>query len=468
MFRKIVLTHEVVTLRESNAQMKGQLAQNKILRELSNLIVSTLNIEEIKDHVVAAARKYIGADAASLLLERNGYLTFDVTQGEKSSPLKDSELKIDDTSIAGAIAYNHQPLIVPNAYNEPKFNPSFDNKTGYTTKNILGVPLIVRDKLVGVLEFINKMDDRGEIIPFIEADVEAAMTFANSVAIAVENARLFAEKQAMIIAQQQEHLEMLVTLSRTVAAKDYYTAGHNERVMHYSLIIGQMLGLSGKEMETLKIDAQLHDIGKIAIPDEILLNPGRLTSEEFKVVQQHPGNGVKILNPLSHLTKFLGVGQHQEKWNGSGYPEGLKGEAISIYGRIIAIVDILDAKTSGREYDKDPEDFSFVFMLMVKLAGTQLNPNIMGNLLDQYLLLMGQNSSDYFFMKAFVSSFHKLFADDPFRDVFKAVEELAQGRAHDRLFSSDLLKKLFEYDKLPDHLKPKGQKKDKAVNAASN
>jgi len=124
-------------------------------------------------------------------------------------------------------------------------------------------------------------------------------------------------------------------------------------VLHYSKLIGEKIGLKGEELEVLELSAILHDIGKIGIPDSILRKKEPLTEEERKIIKKHPAVGAEIVMGIDGMEKIVeGIKYHHEKWNGTGYPEGLRGEEIPLFARIISIADVLDALTTERPYKK--------------------------------------------------------------------------------------------------------------------
>ena len=164
-----------------------------------------------------------------------------------------------------------------------------------------------------------------------------------------------------------EHAEQVIfSLARAVEAKDEYTEGHCERLSVIAEAMGKELNLSERDIQILRRGGILHDIGKIAIDDAILLKPGPLTDEEFEIIKEHPVIGENICKPLKTLRPVLPVIRyHQERYNGSGYPEGLKGEDIPIHARIIGIVDCYDALTTDRTYRKAmPEEKALEIMTM--------------------------------------------------------------------------------------------------------
>jgi putative nucleotidyltransferase with HDIG domain len=149
-------------------------------------------------------------------------------------------------------------------------------------------------------------------------------------------------------------LGILTALTRSIDAKSKWTAGHSERVTKYAEMIGRKLKLSDEDIRNLIISAILHDIGKLAVPEEILDKPGKLTNEEYSIVKTHPDVGANIVEeiPAYHRVILPGILHHHERWDGMGYPQGLKGEDIPLFARIIAVADVFDAITADRPYRK--------------------------------------------------------------------------------------------------------------------
>ena len=171
-------------------------------------------------------------------------------------------------------------------------------------------------------------------------------------------------------------VESIQAIARTIDAKDEYTNGHSIRVGAYSKIIAENLGMSSDEVDNIYYIALLHDIGKIAIPDSILNKPGRLTDEEFAVMKSHTTRGAAILKGISTIPQIIeGAKSHHEKYDGSGYPEGIKGEDIPFVARIICCADCFDAMASKRVY-KEPFSLDVITNEFVRCSGTQFDPQI--------------------------------------------------------------------------------------------
>ena len=175
---------------------------------------------------------------------------------------------------------------------------------------------------------------------------------------------------------EKAYLDMVQTLRYTVEAKDSYTRGHSDRVSEYSVLIGRKLGLQEEQIKTLRIGGLFHDIGKIGIPDSILLKPGRLTDEEYTQIKAHPGIGAHILGSADIFKDIIPiVKHHHEKYDGIGYPGMLKGEEIPYLARIAAVADTFDAMTSRRSY-RGPIDIEHVKDEIKRCEGTQFDPQV--------------------------------------------------------------------------------------------
>jgi HD-GYP domain-containing protein (c-di-GMP phosphodiesterase class II) len=170
--------------------------------------------------------------------------------------------------------------------------------------------------------------------------------------------------------------QLAAALIEAVEAKDPYTRGHSERVHHISMEIGRALGLPKDELENLFWGSLLHDVGKIGIPDAVLCKPDRLTPDEYAFIMVHPERSYEILRHVEYLKDAVpGARHHQEKYDGNGYPHGLKGDRIPLNGRIIAVADTYDSITSSRAY-RPGRSHELAMREIERVSGTQLDPNI--------------------------------------------------------------------------------------------
>ncbi len=253
-----------------------------------------------------------------------------------------------DKGLAGYVVQTGEPLNIPDAYNDPRFNPEVDKKTGYVTKTILCLPIKNNNQeIIGAFQVLNKI---GGV--FTKGDEDLLVAIGGSASIALENAQLFKE--------QKELFESFInTLATSIDARDKITAGHSSRVKLYSMLLADELQCDEKFKELIEKSAILHDIGKIGIRDSVLQKEGKLTDEEYKHIQEHVKITHDILEKIHTSDDFRMITEfacsHHEKYDGSGYYRHLKGEEIPYGGRILAVADVFDAITSKRHYrDKMP------------------------------------------------------------------------------------------------------------------
>jgi len=346
-------------------ETKERFSEMSALFDVSHIITSSLAQETLLKSIMRSALKMLEVEAISLLLvdEVSGELVFKVALGEKGQQIKEFRIPIDETSIAGWVAKNGKPLIVNDVEKDPRFNPGYGQKVGFRTKSILCVPMKMGERIIGVAEAINKLKGAS----FIPADQELFLTVANQIAIATENTKLNQDLRDLFFSTVR-------SLIAAVEAKDTYTKGHSERVTEYALLIANALKLPREEIETLHLASLLHDIGKIGIMEGILDKKEPLTEDDWKVIRQHPLTGAKILEPVRPMEKIIPyILHHHERYDGKGYPDGLKGEDIPFYSRIIAIGDAFDAMTSDRPYRKGlPVEVALAEI--EKNKGTQFDP----------------------------------------------------------------------------------------------
>lgn len=354
------------------------------------------DMDALLDNILYEARKFTNADAGSIFLVDGEYLKFSYFQNDtltakdqvnKKYLYTNSSLKINDSSIAGYVALSGKPLILDDVYNlknglSYSFNSAFDEKSGYRTGSMLSIPLITsREKVIGVMQIINAMASNEKVIPFTEDDAMFVSFFGNNASVAIERAR-----------NTREIILRMIKMAELRDPKE--TGAHVNRVGSYAIEIYQRWAFKQgidnnvirRYKDTLRMSAMLHDVGKVAISDTILKKPARLTSEEYDVMKTHCQHGMNLFeDPVSDFDLMSAeiAMTHHEKWDGSGYPEGLKGEEIPLSGRIVALADVFDALISKRVY-KDAWPEEKVLELLKEEAGKHFDPSLVEAFLEIY------------------------------------------------------------------------------------
>ena len=242
---------------------------------------------------------------------------------------------------------------------------SAPNSGGRGCRSALCVPLVAKGKVIGVLN-VSKAES---VEAFSRANLKIVASFAGQLAVAIENARLYVDLE-------NTFLGTIGALASAVDAKDPYTYGHSNEVTDHTLAIAAELRILGSDLETLRIAALLHDIGKIGIDSSILNKPGKLTDAEFEVIRSHPDIAANILGSLDFLKAVVPlVHHHHEQFDGTGYPFGLVGEAIPRGARIISVADAFNAMTSDRPYRK-ALSLEAATQELIDNSGTQFDPEI--------------------------------------------------------------------------------------------
>jgi putative nucleotidyltransferase with HDIG domain len=226
------------------------------------------------------------------------------------------------------------------------------------------VPLVIDVKYLGAIYVENST----KVFSFSESDLELLTVLANQAATAISNALLYEQLQVSFY-------ETVRSLGNALEAKDKYTRGHSDRVSRYAVGIGKQLDLDQTTLHTLRFAAELHDIGKIAIKEAIIDKSGKLTDEEYETVKKHPELGVEILRPIRFLKPVLPIIlHHHERYDGSGYPNGMRGNIIPLGARILNLADAFDAMTTQRPYNK-PMSLSDALEMCRKEAGGSFDPD---------------------------------------------------------------------------------------------
>jgi HD-GYP domain-containing protein (c-di-GMP phosphodiesterase class II) len=255
------------------------------------------------------------------------------------------EIRIpDNTGLAGSSVQTGETIFIDDAYQDERFNPDVDKRTGYRTKAILVIPFLNNEgEIMGTYQAINKMTESGV---FSDRDVDNLTLAATYAGKSIEAAMLTKE-----IEETQK--EIIFTMGEIGEGRSKETGNHVKRVAEYSYLLALKYGMSQAEADLLRMASPMHDIGKVAIPDAVLKKPGKLDEAEFEIMKSHAEIGYGLLkNSDRHILKAAAIvaHEHHEKWNGRGYPRGIAGDQIHIYARITAIADVFDALGSERVY----------------------------------------------------------------------------------------------------------------------
>ncbi|MCK5879429.1 MAG: HD domain-containing protein [Holophagae bacterium] len=291
-------------------------------------------------------------------------LFFRVFSGGDRKCVEEIRLKIGE-GVAGHTAKTSAPVIIEDAENSKLWSVKVDERTHFQTKSILSVPLLFREKVVGVVQLVNKKN--GGV--FTGGDLRSVEMMCIPIATALVNAKLFKELE-------QTFMETSLALADAIEKRDRYTAGHTRRVTRYAMWIAEEIKLSSAEKKWLSLSGILHDIGKIGIRDNILNKNGPLGTGEFETMKQHTVFGAEIVEKIHSLSEVVGgILNHHEKMDGSGYPNGLKGDEIPLFARIILVADTYDAMTTDRPYRRGLSSEAATGELK-RMSGSQFDPEM--------------------------------------------------------------------------------------------
>ncbi len=377
------MSHLLSGIQSEVAKSEKQRGNLLALAEISRMVNSSLDLQTVLREVMDTIIRLTGADRGFLMLkDEAGELQTRVARNWERASLKPQEIHVSRTVVEW-VAAHAMPILTTNALDDPRFSAQ-ESVVAYSLRSILCVPLKAKDRMIGVLY----ADSRLREDLFNEEDRTLLTLFAHQAAVAIENARLF---NALAEAYDQT-LDALVA---ALDARDRETEGHSRRVVRFAMLIAAQLAYPDSDIDDLQRGALLHDIGKIGIPDAILRKPGVLDDDEWEIMHKHPEFGRHILAGIPFLNRPIDViYAHQERYDGTGYPQGLAGNAIPIGARIFAVADAFDAMTSDRPYRK-AQPLSVARQTVSDNSGTQFDPEVVQAFLaipDDVLMAEMQNS----------------------------------------------------------------------------
>jgi len=339
----IVLLENVTDVINLDSRLTGRLStvtkELDLLSELDRQFITLqdVSLDNILKQCAGTAQVLLGSKVCNLRLidDSRNTVVSKTTYGLGKEYFKGAHLWEE---ISGMVVLAKRPIVIKDL-NKWKYANSRELFKKRGLHSALSVPIVLKKKIVGTLTVYDKRKGA-----FLNSDRRRLSYFANHVAILLDNVNT--HKEVFI-----SYVNSIKSLVSAIEAKDFYTKGHSEKVTKFALDIAEAIGISDEERQMLTYCGRLHDIGKIGIPDSILNKPGPLTPEERKEIQLHPLKSVEILSDLKFLEKGIPIiRHHHERYDGRGYPDGLKGKEIPYLARILVCADSFDAMTSDRAY----------------------------------------------------------------------------------------------------------------------
>ena len=351
---------------QGNIADKNEEYRKKIglLCKVGKKVGTDTELNKLLYQILKMSQKTLQVSASSLILvdKSKNEMYFKLAEGEAGKALRTITLSID-SGIAGWVVQNAKPVITNDVTSDPRFSDKMDKITGFVTKSLLAVPIVSEGEVIGVIEVLNKTDDT----KFSKQDLEVLAAVASMSAVAINTARL----HKGVLAAYKGTAN---ALAAAIDAKDPYTRGHSQRVMEYTLLAASSLNFSPEELRSLEFASLLHDVGKIGIDTGILRKQGSLTNLEWLHMRMHTSIGANIIGVSPYMQKAREIVlRHHEKYDGSGYPDGLKGDKIPIGSRLIAVADAFDTMTTNRSYHSSMS-IDEALNELTSLSGTQFCP----------------------------------------------------------------------------------------------
>ena len=343
--RFILSARDITKYKQTEHRMKRQLHRLSALRSIDFAIASGLDLDLLLSILLDRVIETLHVDAATVLLlePKLDELKFAAGKGFRSNILQHTHLKLGQ-GYAGKAALERR---VVNATDLSK--TEFERLPLFSSEKFVvyyGVPLIAKGRVLGVLEIFN----RSRLHPD-EDWLDFLNIISGQTAIAIDSALMYKELQKSNLELSMAYNATIDAWSRTLDLRDRDTEGHTRRVTNITLKFASLTGIKDTDLIHIQRGATLHDIGKVAIPDEVLFKPGPLNQDEWDIMRRHPKYAVDLLSPIKYLEHAMEIPHwHHEKWNGTGYPDKLGGEEIPFAARLFALVDVYDALTSERPY----------------------------------------------------------------------------------------------------------------------
>jgi putative nucleotidyltransferase with HDIG domain len=351
-------------------QTEQRLQRITALRRIDMAITSSLDLNLTLDTLLVQVTDQLGVDAAAILLLAANELKFAAGRGFHLHGIQKSRLSIHESPMS-QVVLEQRVVHIPDLHQEAARIARLTFLSGESFNAYYAVPLLAKGQVNGVLEVFHRsaLHPDPEWINFLEA-------LAGQAAIAVDNATLFNDLQRSNLELTLAYDATIEGWSKALDLRDKETEGHTQRVTELTLRLARMMGISEPAMVHIRRGALLHDIGKMGIPDAILLKQGPLTEDEWVIMHKHPTYAFEMLYPIQYLRPALDIPYcHHEWWNGNGYPRGLAGEQIPLAARVFTVVDVWDALTSNRPY-RPAWTGTETLEYILSRNGTQFQPEI--------------------------------------------------------------------------------------------
>lgn len=360
---------EKIRLHESE---RVQRSQAETLREVAAILGAATESSNMLDLILEQLKRVVPFDSASIQIVKDKMLSIRAVAGTLDKGAVGFELPIKKDKFAHPLLFEQRTIL----YEDISEHPDWMKAPGAAgVKSWIGAPLIVRGDCIGVLTV-----DGYQAKQFTQADAQMVATFAIHAGIALENARLFEEAQ-------DAYVQTVSALASAIDVRDSYTSGHSERLAELAVETGRQLDCSPQELTDIQWAALLHDIGKIGVPDNILRKPSALDISELEVMRRHPEIGAHIVEPVRNLATVAPIIRaHQERYDGTGYPDRLKGDEIPKIARIISVADAYVAMTDERVYRKARSTEEAISEIK-RCSGSQFDPEVV----KAFLKVLKQN-----------------------------------------------------------------------------
>jgi PAS domain S-box-containing protein len=343
----ITVITDITARKQAEEDIQCHLNRLAALHEIDITIASNTDLQLALSMILVQTAAQLGIDAANILLldPDKQVLDYYAGRGFRTDALQHTHLRLGD-GYAGRAAMSRQIVHIPDLIGRTTDflrSPSFSQE-GFVC--YFGIPLIAKSEVKGVLEVFHRsaLNPDTEWLDFLK-------TLAGQAALAIDNSQLFDGLQRSSLELMQAYDATIEGWSQAMDLRDKETQGHTLRVAEFTVRLARAIGMREDEIVHARRGALLHDIGKLGVPDTILFKPGRPTKEEWGLLKQHPRFAYDMLSPIAYLRLALDIPYcHHEKWDGTGYPRGLKGEQIPLPARIFSVVDVWDALISDRPY----------------------------------------------------------------------------------------------------------------------